>query len=535
MYWIFGCLVVVGMMTPSLLADKRPMEVADLFRFKRVADPQISPDGKRVVYQITTVNLEENKSSTNLWVADTDGKTPPKQLTTTTKKDSHPRWSPDGSSILFESNRSGESQLWIIDLNGGEARQLTNISTGTSNGIWSSDGSHIAFVSTVHPEFSDKPFKESDALNKKKIDEAAKSPVKAKVFTRLFFRHWDSYVDDKRNHLFVIQSPDHKGEEFPEPKDVTPGDRDAYPTSTTFSVGDEFVFSPSGKFLVFTAPPERDEAWSTNYDICRVSIDGGKFETLTTTNKAADGSPRFSPSGGKLAWRGQKKPGYEADKWDLMVVSVDADGAFVDKVQNLTAHLDVSLHSLVWANRDSRQIVFTSDDDTGTATYLVHSHNGTVERFHWDRNLHGTISAIGFDLSGTRKPLNRAIFSFAKIDAPPEVYMAPERNWEEEKPVPPPTNISQANAKQLAEINLSQPESVKVPVAGAEMQMWLLKPPGFDPAKKWPVVYLVHGGPQSAWSDNWSFRWNPELWAAQGYVVAMPNPRECWIWSKVCR
>jgi Tol biopolymer transport system component len=164
-----GCWLVVSL---PATADKRPIALADMFAFQRVGDPQISPDGKRVVYQVTSVDLDGNKSSTNLWVADLDGKTSPRRLTTSTKSDRHPRWSPDSSTILFESSRSGENQLWMIDVAGGEARQLTTIATGASNGIWSPDGKTVAFASAVFPEFSDKPFAESDKLNKKKLSSA---------------------------------------------------------------------------------------------------------------------------------------------------------------------------------------------------------------------------------------------------------------------------------------------------------------------------------------------------------------------------
>jgi Tol biopolymer transport system component len=168
----------LGIVAPAL-AEKRPMAVADLFAFKRVADPQISPDGKSVVYQLSTVDFAANKSVTNLWIAATDGKTQPRQLTSSNKADRHPRWSRDGTKILFESTRSGDPQIWVIDLAGGEARQLTTISTSASNAIWSPDGKHIVFVSAVYPEFSEKPFKESDKLNKVKSEEAEKSPVTA--------------------------------------------------------------------------------------------------------------------------------------------------------------------------------------------------------------------------------------------------------------------------------------------------------------------------------------------------------------------
>src|ERR1019366_3434305 len=187
------------------------------FRFKRVADPQISPDGKWVVYSLGKVSLEANKIVANLWLASTDKGGAVKQLTAGAKSDRHPRWSPDGKSILFESSRSGSSQLWLIDPTGGEPKQLTNLSTEASLGIWSRDGKQIAFMSAVWPEFSLKTFSECDALNKKRIDEKKKNPVKAKVFTRLFFRHWDEYVEDKRQHLFVMSFDDGK---VGEPTDV---------------------------------------------------------------------------------------------------------------------------------------------------------------------------------------------------------------------------------------------------------------------------------------------------------------------------
>ncbi|HMO35567.1 MAG TPA: S9 family peptidase, partial [Gemmatales bacterium] len=276
----------------SHAADTRPMTVDDLFAFKRVSDPQVSPDGKLVVYVVTTVDLPGNKSSSNLYLQSTEPGAPARQLTTTSKKDRHPRWSPDGTKILFESNRSGTNQLWVIDLAGGEAQQITSISTGASTGIWSPDGKKLAFVSTIYPEFSSLPFAESDRKNKEKAEAAEKNPVKARIFSKLFFRHWDEYVEDKRQHLFVCNA------DGSDCKDVTPGDRDANPTSSTFSVGDDFCFSPDGTHLLFSAVPAKNEAWSTNYDICRVSITNTntEWETLTR-NEAADIYPRFSPDG----------------------------------------------------------------------------------------------------------------------------------------------------------------------------------------------------------------------------------------------
>jgi len=493
---------------PLHAADKRPMKLDDLFAFQRVAAPQISPDGKHVVYQVTTVSLAENTSSTALWVAATDGKTPPRQLTDPKgKRDAGPRWSPDGKHILFESNRSGSSQLWVVPAEGGEPKQLTTISTGASHGIWSPDGTHIAFVSAVYPEFSEKPFAESDKLNKQKDEEIEKSPVKAKVFTKLFYRHWDEYVGDKRQHLFVCKAD---GKDC---RDVTPGDRDAYPTSSTFSSGDDFTFTPDSKHLVFTAVPAENEAWSTNYDLCRVSITNTspKWETLTADNKAADSGPRFSPNGKKLAWRAQKQAGYEADKWDILVVDVKPDGAFAGKIERATTDTPQSVNEFTFATPFGGDFIFIADDNGEGALFELIANPRIARRLTLPGSgAVGSVTVVGLPW--------KLAYTKASLSAPAEVYV--------KVPNTDAFNASKANEKLLAELDLPKPESVEVPVeGGVNMQMWVLKPPGFDPKKKWPVAYLVHGGPQGAWNDNWSYRWNPSLWAAQGYVVVLPNPR----------
>ncbi len=489
----------------SSAADKRPMTIDDLFKFKRVADPQISPDGKWVVYVITTVtDVATNKTQANLWLASTDGKTN-RQLTTTDKKDRHPRWSPDGRQILFESSRSGDSQLWVIDLHGGEARQLTKISTEANTAIWSRDGKRIAFVSAVYPENSEKPFKESNELNKKKKEEIEKNPVKAKVFKQLFYRHWDSWVEDKRQHLFVMNA------DGGDPHDATPGDRDAYPTSTTFSIGDDYTFSPDGNYLVFTAVPAHGEAWSTNHDICRVSVTNTspKWETLTA-NQAGDTAPLFSPDGTKMAYRSQKKVGYEADKWNLTVVDCNPDGTLKGEPKAVTEKLDRSVDQFVWLP-DNDTILFLAEENGGTPIWEVRT--STSESSQLTNG--GTLGSISVSKDG-----NKMVFTHAAIHQPPRVgTMGTARGSSET------LHFIDPNADLLAQLELPKAESVELPVEGGnKMQIWILKPPGFDASKKWPVAYLVHGGPQGAWDDGWSFRWCPEIWAAQGYVVALPNP-----------
>ncbi len=488
----------------------RAMQVEDLFRFQRIADPQLHPSGKSVIYQMTQImDPAKNTKTTQLWWIGDDWKTT-RQLTHSGKSDTHPRWSPNGNQILFESSRDGSSQLYILDMAaGGEPRKLTNISTGASNGVWSPDGKKIAFVSAVNQLWSELPFAESNAKNQAADEAAAASPVKAKTFTRLFYRHWDSYVEDKRQHVFVI---DADGSNC---RDVTPGNRDAYPTSTTFSVGEDFCFTPDGQSLIVTAVPETGESWTTNYDLCRISIDEptAKWPSLTSDNPAADGAPKFSPNGQRMAYRAQAKPGYEADKWNLMFVRCNADGSWNGKPAPLTENLDRSVADFVWLSDDA--VAYTTEESGAHAVYHV-GLEGQPTRLAVDfgDKRDGNIAAIqsrGGIIALARSTMNR----------PAEIFVATTANGSLAA-----QKVTTHNDALAGEIEQVRPESLEVAVEGSTpMQMWILKPPGFDPKKKWPVVYMIHGGPQGAWEDGWSFRWNPQVWAAQGYVVALPNPR----------
>ncbi|MCY2983000.1 MAG: S9 family peptidase [Planctomycetota bacterium] len=509
--WVALTLLFVfapAVIQPAMSKDTHPMKLEDLYRLARVADPQLSPKGNQIVYQVTKItDPAKNAKNTQLWLVDTN-KTP-RQITHSGKADSHARWSPDGSTILFESNRSGVSQLYILDLlAGGEPTKVTNISTGASGGIWSPDGKSIAFYSAVNPKWSELAFAESDAKNKEEEEAAAANPVKAKTFTRLFYRHWDSYVEDKRNHIFVINV------DGTDCKDVTPGDRDAYPTSTTFSVGDDFTFSPDCKSILFTAVPKTGESWSTNHDICRVAIDNKSTDwpSLTASNPAADSCPKFSPDGKHVAYRTQIKPGYEADKWNLTLQPCNLDGTFGGKSTVLTGELDRSVNDFVWVG--NTDLIFSTDELASSALYRVSpTTKPTLIRLGMPDNRTGQITAMS--AQGDQIALARAT-----MNEPAEVYLTSTKSFNKVQ------LQTQHNKQILDELERTRPESISVDVEGkVKMQMWILKPPGFDAKKKWPVVYLIHGGPQGAWEDGWSFRWNPQLWAAQGYVVAMPNPR----------
>ncbi len=499
----------VGIMLAIVSARAQPasraMQLDDLFRLHRVTDPQISPDGRRIAYVVTDVVKEENTTNSDIWIVDTDGSAAPRPLTHSPKHDRHPRWSPDGKWIAFESTRDGDPQVFLLPLDGGEPRKLTTLSTGASQPVWSPDGKSLAFVSAVFPEFSEKPFRESDRLNREKQDARSKAKVKARVFDHLLFRHWDSWVEDKRQHLFVVAlNPD--GTVAAEPRDVTPGENDGVPTSDTFSVGDDFAFSPDGREIVTTAPPLpiREQAWSTNYDLWAIDLQTGRRRNLTAQNLAADGYPRYSPDGRYLAYRAQSVPGFEADRWQLWVLD-----RTTGERRSLTAGWDRWADNFVWAPDGASLYVQTQDKAT-EPIFNVPLHDGAI----------APVVVEGTNTSVAVSPDGRWLaFLHQTLTQPAEIARFDLGH-------PPARQITATNASLLAPLAFTRPESVTIPGAGGTpVQLWIVRPPFFDPTKKYPLVFWVHGGPQSAWLDAWSTRWNAQIWAAQGYVLALPNPR----------
>ncbi|MCM2274836.1 MAG: S9 family peptidase [Candidatus Didemnitutus sp.] len=487
--------------------EKRALTLDDIFKFKRVSDPQVSPDGRHVVYVVSEVLFDENRTQSDLWLVETTtGKA--RALTNTPKSESHPRWSPDGQWIAFQSNRDGDTQLWLLPFAGGEARRLTSLSTGAENPVWSPAGDRIAFISEVFSEFSDQPFAEADRLNREKLDAREKSKVKARVVTQLLYRHWDSWNDGRRKHLFVVGVQD--GAAAGEPRNVTPGENDAVPTSSTFSCGDDFAFSPDGRSLAFTAPPLplREQAWSTNHDLWLVDLATLERRQLTT-NPGADGAPRFSPDGRQLAYRAQARSGFEADKWELRVLDL-ASGQH----RSLTAAWDRSAEDFLWAP-DGGRLYFTAQEAGAEPIWSVAADGASAPMRHSGGGVSGSLSLTA----------DGGVLVFSHHDATraAEVHAL---NLAGGADAAKPRTLTATNASLVASLQMNSLESVTVKAPdGADVQMWLLKPPGFDATKKHPLVFWVHGGPQGAWMDAWGYRWNPQLWAAQGYVIALPNPR----------
>lgn len=501
-YACLATLSAVAIFTSAYPQTRRPIELDDLFAIQRISEPAVSPDGKWVAYTVTTPSLAENKNFTDIWLMPVAGGTP-RQLANNPASDRRPVWSPDGKWIAFESTRSGASQIWIMRPDSGEPKQFTRLSTGASQAVWSPDGKWIAYVSEVFPEFSDLPFEQADSLNRKKTDELQNSKVKARVITRLLYRHWDSWVEGKRKHIFVQPFA---GIDVPTtPRNLTPGDRDAVPTSSTFSAGTDFAFSPDSKELAYTATPVpvHEEAWSTNHDIYIVPVTGGTPRQLTT-NPAADGYPRYSPDGKYILYRAQRTPGFEADRWELMLYD-----RTTGKTRSLTENFDASVGAPVWFP-DSKRIVFDSEKHGREPIFIVTLAGNDVKNV-FDVGVNRSISVMP-----DRK---RLLFAHERATRPVELATI---NLDGSGF----TQITHVNDELFAGLDIPEPESIWFEgEGGTKVQAWIHKPPRMEEGKKYPLVYLVHGGPQGAWLDAWHYRWNPVVWAAQGYVVMAPNPR----------
>jgi len=477
-------------------AGKRAFTVDDLYRLKGVEEPALSPDGRTVVYKVTTSVLKEMKRSSQLWRVDADG-THARPLTQTDKVDSSPRFSADGRTLVFLSTRNGAAQVFTLPMEGGgEAQQKTDFPGGVGGPLPSPDGRWLAFTADVYPDCG------ADAACNKKVDESRdKSKLKAQVADRLLYRHWNDWKGGKRTHVLVLDLNGEKGEI----RDLTPGDFD----SPVFALGGPaaYAFSPDGKELAFVSNRDTDEASSTNADLWTVALDAtadalNSPRRLTATNPAWDGSPAYSPDGRYLAYRTQKVPGWEADRFRIALLD-RASGAS----RILTDSFDNTVGDLAWAP-DSRRIFFTADVKGRTPLHELDVATGRV-RVITDV---GLIDAFEISRDGSF-----AVASRRRVGSPQELYRISLRGSAAE----PERRLTTHNADIEAEVDIRPAEEITVPGAeGKPVQVFLVKPHGFDPAKKYPLILNVHGGPQSQWADAFRGDWQ----VYPDYVVAFPNP-----------
>ena len=465
------------------------MRFEDLMAMQRVGEPQISPDGRFVAYSMGTTEMDTNRIARNIWVVSTSPGSQPRQLTQT-GHDTRPRWSPDGKKIAFLSSRDGTPQIYVMPAQGGNAARLTSLSTGTDNEKWSPDGKSLAFTSSVFPDCSD------DACNRSRDDAAEKSKVKARVYDHLLYRHWTHWSDGKRSHLFLL--PAGGGA----PRDLTPGaDYDVPPDER----GDpnDFAFSPDSKELCFTAVTDRPEAISTNGDLFVVPAAGGEPKRITE-NPGFDGHPAYSPDGRTIAYHSQKTPQYESDRWRLMLFD-RASG----KQAELSDSFDRNVDEIVWSP-DSKRIYFTAADEVEQPVYEIAAEGGAPAQI-----LKGTFNeSISISADGAALAFLRS-----SLTSPAEVFTARTDGSASQQ-------LSRHNAARLDAVEMNPPEIFWYEGAGGtRIQGMLIRPPHFDATRKYPLLFLIHGGPQSSWTDSWGYRWDEELFAAPGYVAVMINPR----------
>ena len=470
-------------------AQERRFTIDDLLKVRRVGDPQVSPKGDQVAFTITDVDKTTNKSTTQIYLVPLGGGET-RQLTNDEHSSASPRWSPDGEKLAFISTRDGEAQIWTIDVSSGALKKITSISTGAGDPVWSPDGQWLAFASDVYPECKD------DACNRKRADEVAQSKIKAHVAERLLYRHWKAWKEGMRTHVLVVSSAGG------EARDLTPGNYDAPP----FSLGGptDYAFSSDSKELAFTSNHDKVEAISTNADLWIVSVRGGAARNITAANHGYDGSPQFSPDGRYLAYRSQVTPGFESDRFRLMLYDRKTNRA-----RSITETLDSWVDEFTFTT-DSQTIYLTAEERGREPIYSVPVNGGPVKKVVAE----GANGEVHLTADG-----RTMVFSRSSMTRPSEIYRA---NSDGSGVAP----LTTANEQFISSFNLKPAEEVTWTGAmGTKVAGWIVKPANFNAKRKWPLVVLVHGGPQGAWNDNWGYRWNPQIFANAGYVIFMPNPR----------
>ena len=517
------------LLIPSIPAQtKRPMTFEDLMAMKRLGETAVSPDGKWLAYSVTTVNLDQNTKTAELFLQPIAGGQPIR-IAVAKPGDSGPQFAPDGKRILFLSPTAGGQQVWLADFDPATGvtsnpRKLTSISTEADNARWSPDSRSIVFTSAVYPDCPAITPADStgDKCNADRDAAQAASKVKAQIFTHLLYRHWNHYTGEKRSHLFLLSV------ETGALRDLTPTDtHDSPPFSLTIS-GGQFAFAPDSRELAFTENLDPEPAISTNADIFTLDLTNPAAKPVKiSTSPGGDFSPAYSPDGKYIAWRSQARAGYESDKFRLALYDREAK-----TIKYLLPNFDRWVDEFAW-DGDSTTIYFVSGE-AGRAPLrelrISDSEFRNMSVIGDDRGEFSDLHAL--------QDSNHLLAARVTVDQPGEIVLVGPstaivegRNSKGEfgpvgvDPIDV-RSVTHLNSPLLAQLDL--PKMVDFWFAakdGVKVQGFLIKPPNFDPAKKYPVKFLIHGGPQGAWGDMWSYRWNPELFAANGYVVVMINMR----------
>jgi dipeptidyl aminopeptidase/acylaminoacyl peptidase len=471
------------------LAMARPMTVEDMWAMKRISDVQLSPDGKWLAYSIKEYDMQKNNSKTDIWLLPANGGEP-RQMTFHEKSSSSPRWKPDGSGFAFLSARVGQSQIFYLSLKGGEAQQLTDFPVDVESFIWSPNGEKFALTATVFADASS--LQESAERDKEKTESA----VQAKIIDNLLFRSWDRWTDGKHTHVFVCQA------DGSNPVDVTPGKFDSPPLD--LGGHQDFVFSPDGKTIAFVSNRSDMPAANTNNDVLIVSADGRDLVNVTVSNQAVDNQPIFLPDGEHMIYKAMARPVFEADQYEIVLHNIKSGAS-----ESLTESLDLSPDEII-ASPDGKTLYFNTREKGRSTIYSLEIKSKKITKRVAD-NVNSKLSI---------SPDCRTLYFTKQSNVMPYEIFA--------------LNLKKETIQQLSFVNKSLLDELEMnPVEdfsfksfdGKMAHGFLTKPPNFDPEIKYPLVYLIHGGPQGMWSDQFHYRWNISMFSAPGYVVAAVNFR----------
>jgi len=523
--------------TPFCIAQatiaKRPMTFEDMMNMKRLGETAVSPDGKWLAYSVTSVNLEQNTKTAELWLqAIANGE--PVKVAVGQPGDSGPQFAPEGRRILFLSSRESGQQVWLADFDPAtgatsNAKKLTAISTEADNALWSPDGESIVFTSTVYPDcaaITTSDFATGDKCNAGRDAAQAASKVKAKIFTHLLYRHWDHYTGDKRSHLFLVSVATGAM------RDLTPSDPHEVPPFSLDGGGCGCAFAPDSKELAFTENLDPEPATSVSAKIFTLDLTNPAAKPVAVSNSLGGNfSPAYSPDSKYLAWRSEARAGYESDKFRLMVYDRTAK-----TIKDLLPKFDNWVDEFAWG-ASSKQVAFASGIRGEENVYLIGLGSETVAQITRAGEFSNLHLLARHDRPGRveKGGIGAVIATIMRVDRPPEiaqVSIGDKREDVTDQPGvgayddSPIEDVTHLNDTLLSQLDLPKMQSFWFTAKdGTKLEGFLIPPLGFDPAKKYPVKFLIHGGPQGAWGNAWSYRWNPELFAANGYVVIMINPR----------
>jgi dipeptidyl aminopeptidase/acylaminoacyl peptidase len=479
-------LLVGGILLSSLPASLLPAQqkhalgIEEFVTLPTVGDPQVSPDGKLVAYTISTPSLQDNRSLTRIWVARvSSGKS--WELETGAGSARAPRWSPDGQTVAFIADRDGGPQIWRIPVEGGPPTKTTAFEAGISDYLWAPDGQGFYF-------WSDLKWPDSTEVERRN----GRYPTDARIWSGLFYRHWNEWRTGIRSHLFRF---DLDGGSV---TDLTPFNADVPPLALG---GRDIALSPNGREIAFVSNRDSVVATSTNNDVFTEQPNGGGIRAITTS-QANDNSPLYSPDGKYLAYLAMTAPGFEADRQQVMLVD-----RMSRRSVSLTPDWPLSVGALQWTP-DSRALIAEVEERGGHGFYRIVLSDGK-------RTL---LVTGGVNTALQVSPTDgRLVFLRQSHTHPAEVYLA---------------DADGRGVRQLTHVHDQVFASLDIPplepfgfvgALGDSVHGWIAKPPAFDPNKKYPIIYLIHGGPQGAWLDEWHARWNYALFAARGYVVAAVN------------